>query len=88
MIKSVLFNQIVIIGQNTRTVATTICYFCGPVLDNEQFVCNTIYQLLTYTCLNHLCHRIYNEIYTVWITKSVVFGSFCSSPFGSSRTLI
>ena len=85
MIKNVLFNQIVIIGQNTRTVATTICYFCGPGLDNEQFESNTIglqYNIpTTYTCLNHLCHRTYNEIYTVWITKSVVFGSFSSSLF-------
>ena len=46
MIKNVLFNQIVIIGQKTRTIATTICYFCGPVLDNEQFESNTIYNYL------------------------------------------
>ena len=88
MIKNVLFNQIVIIGQKTRTIATTICYFCGPVLDNEQFESNTIYIPTTYTCLNHLCNRTYNEIYTVWITKSVVFGTFCSPLFlGSSCTL-
>ena len=87
MIKNVLFNQIVIIGQNTRTVATTICYFCGPGLDNEQFESNTIglqYNIpTTYTCLNHLCHRTYSEIYSLDHQKCRLWLIFQPPFFGS-----